>query len=216
MSHVKPADAVPLRVLDVGCGNGRFAGYLTDDPTFSTPANLDYLGIDSSQALLEHASSANAGVGNVRFEIQDILELEDRCAPGSPRFDLIVAFGVLHHIPDAQTRRSFLKTLASLLSEHGVLIVTAWQFGSSERFTSRRIEWAHYNESADDPIDERQLDEGDYLLRFGSSPLPRYCHFASKDELRDLFTGCAVTWLDEFGDDGKSHDLNQYAVVTPK
>lgn len=216
MTHVKPAHGEPLNVLDVGCGNGRFARYLADHPGNDAPNRFHYLGIDSSRGLLDHARRANADLANVEFEDHDVLHLEDQFVADARRFDVIAAFGVLHHIPGATTRRALVETLVSLLSDRGVLIVTAWQFGTSERFRSRRIDWTQYNEDAIDPINEAELEEGDYLLRFANSPLPRYCHFASADELRDLFAGSNITWLDEYCEDGKTRDLNQYAVVTPR
>jgi hypothetical protein len=107
-----------------------------------------------------------------------------------------------------------LHDLVSLLSARGVLVVTAWQFGAVEHFTSRAIAWSDYNRGAEQSIDEAELEEGDYLLGFGSSPHPRYCHFTSAAELHELFRDAPVTWVDEYCDDGKTQDLNRYAVVS--
>lgn len=214
MSHVRGQRDEPLSVLDVGSGNGRFAGYLASEALIERAGSLQYLGIDSSASLLGHARDAHPNRERVEFLEHDLLDLKDLFSDGARRFDLIVAFGVLHHIPGEQTRRDFVQTLVSLLNDCGLLVVTAWQFGSAERFRSHTIAWSQFNEDSPDPIDEGDLEEGDYLLRFGASPFPRYCHFASKDELRGLFAGCPIEWRDEYCADGKTDNLNQYAVVS--
>ena len=108
----------------------------------------------------------------------------------------------------------FLRAMISLLEPDGILIVTAWQFGASERFASRIVPWATYNETAEHPIDEAQLEVGDHLLGFATEALPRYCHFSSPDEVRRLLADSEITWLDRYEADGKTGDLNLYAVLS--
>jgi tRNA (uracil-5-)-methyltransferase TRM9 len=218
MSHVSRSDAGPLSVLDAGCGNGRFAPYLAETEARTErgtkSCDIQYLGIDSSASLLAHAKQSYADLTWAEFREHDVLELASDTPSDFGPFDLIVAFGVLHHIPGSEARRGFLHDLVSLLSARGVLVVTAWQFGAVEHFTSRAIAWSDYNRGAEQSIDEAELEEGDYLLGFGSSPHPRYCHFTSAAELHELFRDAPVTWVDEYCDDGKTQDLNRYAVVS--
>jgi tRNA (uracil-5-)-methyltransferase TRM9 len=217
MSHVIRPDTGPLSVLDAGCGNGRFVRYLAETEARTErgteKCDVQYLGIDSSTSLLAHAKQSYADLSWAEFREHDVLELATETPSDFGPFDLVVAFGVLHHVPDSNARRVFLHDLVSLLSARGVLVVTAWQFGAVEHFTSRAIAWSDYNRRAEQPIDESDLEEGDYLLGFGSSPHPRYCHFTSATELHELLRDAPVTWVDEYCDDGKTRDLNRYAVV---
>ncbi|MGA3324794.1 MAG: class I SAM-dependent methyltransferase [Terriglobia bacterium] len=81
------------RVLDVGCGPGRLLAFLPD---------VSYVGIDASASYL---ATARARFPQSRFEQ---LDLEGDCSTFPDRdFDLIVAIGILHHLPDAAAARLF-------------------------------------------------------------------------------------------------------------
>ena len=62
-------------------------------------------------------------------------------------------------------------------------------------------------------IGKRILEPGDHLLRWGATSLPRYCHFTTPDELRDLLPAGETERVDEFTADGKAGDLNRYVVL---
>jgi SAM-dependent methyltransferase len=209
LSHLNPPHDPPISVLDVGCGNGRFATFL--EHKLSSPHR--YLGLDSSPALLSHARSAHDCHKDVAFEELDILDPCARLAPAGARFDLIALFGVLHHVPGRASRSDLIERLIARLIPGGILIVTAWQFGAFDRFRSRIIPWELYNAETRDPIDEGELEAGDHLLGFADASLPRYCHFAPQDELRELVTQRCAELVDEFSADGKTGDLNRYAVL---
>lgn len=208
VSHLNlPADH-PISVLDVGCGNGRFAKFLEDH--LASP--YCYRGIDSSPALLDRARDAHRALDHVQFENCEILDSGVALAPNENRFDLVVLFGVLHHVPGEASRRELIERLVAQLLPGGILIVTAWQFGAFERFRSRIIPWAQHNAQARESIDPCELEEGDHLLRWGDASLPRYCHFTPPGELRELIANPIAVRIDEFSADGKTGDLNQYAV----
>ncbi|MBW2418992.1 MAG: class I SAM-dependent methyltransferase [Deltaproteobacteria bacterium] len=122
------ARSEPLAVLDVGCGNGRFATFLAE----RLHGRIDYLGIDSSEALLVHAREQNAALPEARFACVDALcgalESEALTRP----FDLVVLFGLLHHVPGFETRRALLTRLVGGLAPGGLLAVAAWQFAAFE------------------------------------------------------------------------------------
>ena len=89
LARVQPGQ----RVLDVGCGPGRLRDFLPD---------VSYTGIDSNPAYL---AKARARYPHDRFEQ---LDLEADCSTFPDRdFDLIVAYGVLHHLTDAAAGRLF-------------------------------------------------------------------------------------------------------------
>ncbi|MBW2290926.1 MAG: class I SAM-dependent methyltransferase [Deltaproteobacteria bacterium] len=216
-----------ISVLDVGCGNGRFASFLEDE--LGQP--FRYLGLDSSSALLSHARGAGDSPSYIEFAQREILDSTVQLVPAGSRYDLIALFGVLHHVPAEASRRDLLQRLISQLTVGGILIVTAWQFGAFERFRARMLPWQTYNDRisdafdqigadqigadqiGEDQIDERELEAGDHLLRWGATSLPRYCHFTNPDELRELLATDRAEWVDEFSADGKTGDLNRYAVL---
>ncbi len=201
-----------LSVLDLGCGNGRFARFL--DQGCRHPVR--YLGVDACEGLLELAREAAPRNLEPRFEYRDVLvEANSESLPDGP-FDLIVLFGLLHHVPAREARRALLARCSRALSPGGVLVVTAWRFGAFERFRSRYVSWQDYNSSIAAPgrrIDTADLEAGDHLLGWRDDPLPRYCHYVDRDELTDLLTGLPVRAIDRFEADGKTEDLNDYAIV---
>jgi len=76
-----------LRSLDLGCGPGAFADLFDGD---------DYVGADTNPRYIEHARRTRRGafiVGDARK-----LELPDA------RFDQVLIFGLLHHLPDEDVR----------------------------------------------------------------------------------------------------------------
>jgi SAM-dependent methyltransferase len=96
------------RVLDAGCGMGRFAEVCAD-------AGAEVYGIDLSSAV--DAASANLGArANVAICQADILSPPFQ--PGS--FDFIYSLGVLHHTPD--TRQAF-ESLVPLLRPGGSMAI---------------------------------------------------------------------------------------------
>ncbi len=91
--------------------------------------------------------------------------------------------------------------------------MAAWQFADRERFRKRMVSLDRYNARAEHPIDPAQLESGDHLLRFGDARNPRYCHHCDDSELRALFSDLPVRFLDAYESDGKTNDLNLYAIV---
>lgn len=104
------------RVLEVGCGMGRFLEVVAD-------AGAEAIGVDLSAAV--DAAQANLGERpNVHILQADVFRL-----PFPPRsFDLIYSIGVLHHTPD--TREAFAR-LPGLLKADGRIAV--WVYGSRLR-----------------------------------------------------------------------------------
>jgi SAM-dependent methyltransferase len=173
----------PISVLDLGCGNGRFFAELTR-------RNLagEYLGIDNSAALLELARNRHP---EARFIEADVL------SPIAGDFDLVVAFGLLHHLPSFGNRRRLMESLAA----HRHACVTFWRFEDRPRFQKRMLPW---------PFEGREA--GDHLLAFGEEG-PRYCHHASDEEILELIAATGMSEIDRYSDDGETGDLNLYSVL---
>jgi SAM-dependent methyltransferase len=104
------------RVLDVGCGMGRFAEVCAD-------AGAEVHAIDLSRAV-EAAARNLGGRPNVRIYQADVMRLP--FAAGS--FDAIYSIGVLHHTPD--TRAAF-QRLPGLLKPGGAIAI--WVYSARLR-----------------------------------------------------------------------------------
>ena len=192
----------PLRVLDVGCGNGRFALFLDRNPDLRSERPFNYLGIDSSAELIERARSACADRGHIRFEVADL-----EVANLEPTFDFVTLFGVVHHLPGFDNRRRALERAAVALAPGGLLAVTCWQFTDDPRFESRRLDWG-----PDAGVDPAELEPGDHLLRWGPGDpgARRYCHHTDEDELDRLVGGLPLTETARYRADGAGDRQNLY------
>ena len=106
--YVRPGD----KVLDLGCGNGRFFEILKDK-------GVDYIGVDFSERLIEIAKKRYP---QVKFQVADALNLP---FPNN-FFDKVYAIAVLHHIPSKEFRQRFLEEAKRVLKPGGLLILTCW------------------------------------------------------------------------------------------
>jgi SAM-dependent methyltransferase len=204
----RPADGVP-RILDVGCGNGRFADALLDAlPPFA------YHGIDASEALLAEPRARHASRRELRFTAHDFVADTLEPAPGPERFHTILLLGVLHHVPGAATRRRLLAECAQRLEPGGVLVLTLWRFEHLERLRKRLVPWQDLPGRGGPPLDLAELEPGDHLLPFGPADgALRYCHAFGDDESSDLLDSVRLERVDSWLADGETEDLNQWCVL---
>lgn len=213
-----PRAGRPDRVLDVGCGNGRFGRLLANTARTAT----EYLGVDASEPLLESARRAlrdsPRGFDALLLRLDFLDEPgPDAALPPGP-FDLIVVFGVLHHVPSRALRRRLVEALERRLDRGGVLALTAWQFERRERFARSVFPADELRRRAGEwGLDPNDLEAGDHLLGFsGDASTPRYCHHTSASELDALTAGLGLELCASFLDDGKTRDLNLYRVLVKR
>ena len=201
----------PRRVLDLGCGNGRFFSFLSrywpsDEPLF-------YVGVDESLALLVAARRAGPGC-DAHFVRADFIATPPSSLFEAGRFDLIVAFGVLHHVPGSEQRVALLRCMLHLLAPGGEAVCTFWQFEDDPRFASRKVDWAR----APVALATERLEPGDHLLRWGDSreeDALRYCHSTPASEVEELARQAGADVARSAFADGKSGRLNYYAWLRP-
>ena len=107
LQYITPGD----KVLDLGCGNGRFSGVFQKD--------IEYIGVDNSEGMIEIARKKYPGAD---FSVADALNLP---FPEN-YFDKVFSFAVIHHVPSTELRIKFLKEARKVLRPGGILILTVW------------------------------------------------------------------------------------------
>ncbi len=194
-------------VLDIGCGNGRFGEYLLE----SIATTTSYTGIDSNQHLLEEAQKKMAHHQKSQFIQLDVLSAVNTNALAEisrkNHFQLVVAFGFLHHVPDKKLRENLFTTISQSLTSSGLFVFTTWQFLAFERLRKKIVDPSEAGIQASD------LEEGDYVLDWkrGQHAL-RYCHAFTPTEVESLLFIAKLELITTFMADGKEGTVNQYYV----
>ena len=137
------------KILDFGCGNGRYAAPLLDQTEATiTACDISQKAIDElSVRCARHVES-----GRLRLVYGDLSALANTPRPGEG-FDLaILMFGVLGHIFSRALRQETLATIRRLLRPGGRIIVTVPN--AARRFLRRQI-------MARRLVREGQLEPGD-------------------------------------------------------
>ena len=196
----------PLRLADIGCGNGRLAEMLDSR---GTP--VDYVGVDAGPRLLALAREHCAGLAHVRTRfVQADLAMAgwaDGLGDPAPVFDAVVCLATLQHLPSFDLRAAVVCDLARLVAGDGWVVLSAWQFLTSPRFTAKLIPWESAGLSAD------QVEPGDALLPWAQGvSAVRYVHQIDHAEMQRLAEAAGLRWVDHFYADGKEGNLNLYGV----
>jgi SAM-dependent methyltransferase len=109
------------RILDIGCGTAELLSLL--------PADADYTGFDMSPAYIEAARRRYGGRGRFLCAKADAFVPEDG-------FDIAMAFGVLHHLDDAESRKVFAGARKAL-KPSGRMVTLDGTFTESQSALSR-------------------------------------------------------------------------------
>jgi len=98
------------RILDIGCGTSEILAFL--------PETVQYWGYDISQSYIEAARKRFGRHGHFEFRQLDRVELEIL-----PRFDVVIALGVLHHLDDPLVIELFSLARAALVEGGRVITI---------------------------------------------------------------------------------------------
>ena len=186
-----------FRVLDVGCGNGRFGAFLAEQRL------IEFTGIDSNAYLLQRAGEllTEKNIPHQLYQHDILAPL-----PVKSAFDLVVLFGVMHHIPGEENRRAMLLQLLELVAPGGLLVVTFWLFYKVDKLRERILPW-------DDPrlpaeYQNLDVESNDFILDWRrDTPALRYCHYVDRAEADRLTEGMQVIGMYE------ADAANQYVVI---
>ena len=167
VAAVRGADAVPLTLIDVGCGYGRDCRYLAAE------LGCRVLGLDPAPAAVAAARRTRRPDLDVEYLAGDAASLaEDGAQAG--RFDVAFA-GNVYHLLSPGGRREFAAALAALVRPGGLLFLS----------TLSPRDPQHY--AVGEPVlgEERSWVEHVYL------------HFCTTDELTADFAAFTVLDLEE-------------------
>jgi SAM-dependent methyltransferase len=191
-----------VKVLDVGCGNGRLAERLEKEGR-----RVRYVGVDASSELIAIASARAARLHKVaaEFRVADITQQGwSASLAGVMPFDIAIMLAVLHHVPSFDLRGAVLRDIHALLRPGGELIMTNWHFERNERLRKKVVPWQTVG------IDPRDLESGDALLTWERGGVGyRYCHLITKVEVRRMAEQSGFEVVEQFYADA---DLNLYSV----
>jgi len=118
-------DMTGKRMLDIGCGTAEILRHL--------PESMDYVGFDVSEEYIAEAERRFAARGSFRAERVREARLEDM-----PPFDVVLAFGLLHHLDDDEVVALF-RLASSALKSGGRLITVDPVYISGQNPVARWI-----------------------------------------------------------------------------
>jgi tRNA (uracil-5-)-methyltransferase TRM9 len=189
------------RVLDVGCGNGRFARFLEG----RLGESFEYCGVDESAFGIAEAEKRLGSRRNVTLVEADFTV---SLPPGV--FDLVGLFGVLHHVPGRSNRIELLTRLEARLAPGGLLAFSLWRFDRVPRFQKKIVPWDEFLAETGLEVDEGDLEPGDHILTWGGAPPAyRYCHAVSDEEGEEMRRALRLELLSSF-DSGS--EPNRYCL----
>lgn len=102
------------KIIDLGCGNGRFAAFID-----LKGLKNSYLGIDNSTKLIE--------IARKKHPKHHFIEGNQLNIPvENSSTDVIVNIRAFHHLPSKKTRVQALSEMRRVLKKDGILIISVW------------------------------------------------------------------------------------------
>ncbi len=199
--------------LDIGCGSGVLGQRLSNSGMRGS-----YLGLDFSQPLLEEARKGAQALEmhpgfELDYQFHNLLDTPLSATVGAKRFNGVLAFAALHHVPGNQVRLGILQQVHDLLKPGGVFVHSEWQFQNSPKLMARVQPWPlvglaeHDVEAGDTLLDWRHAAGGE-----ATEPGLRYVHLFNEAELAQMAEQSGFSIREQFTSDGKSGDLALYQV----
>jgi len=185
------------KILDIGCGNGRFLDVLM---TKKNNINWSYLGLDNSAKLIKYAQDKY----NNKFEVINIIDLKKI---KENNFKYIFSWAAFHHLPGNNLRSKFLKDIYNLISPEGFFVFSVWKLRNRKNFFGLSLK-----SFLEQILQGRILDFGDLIFNWKGDKngkiRPRYYHAFSKKGLLRLISKTNFK-VEKFLED----DFNYYYIL---
>jgi SAM-dependent methyltransferase len=181
-----------ISVLDLGCGNARFYRYIKEN----LGQELEYLGIDNNDYMMIEAIMRYP---KAKFISSDVLKDPEKI---EGKYDLVVAFGLTHHIPGSNYRLKWFAQILSKVKTKGLVVFTFWNLHTDKRFEKA--------------IEAKDLEENDFYYGWGDSDDRRYVHIYDEEEIRtisQLFKDKGFKLIKTYDSDGKNNRMNTYIIL---
>lgn len=197
-----------FNLLDVAAGNMRFEKFLSE--RFEN-LKFNFYAVDNADSMvpdLAHLQYQSLDLVSSMLEGNSLTELIE-----APSAEVSVSFGFMHHIPSFEHRVELLKTLISKTKPDGLAIVSFWQFLSNPKLRAKALV------SHAEGLKKYKLEglgKDDFLLGWKhDESVFRYCHNFEQDEIDAIIDSVknSATLIDSFVADGKTNDMNNYAVL---
>jgi SAM-dependent methyltransferase len=183
-----------VRVLDVGCGNGRLLKVLSE-------RRAKYVGLDQSESLIKICQGKYP---EYKFAAGDILNLGEL---SDYDFDYVFCVAVLHHLPGFDSRLQALKQLKNKIKAGGKIILTVWNMWPQKKYFRMNLKFALLK-----IFGRNKTDFGDVFFDWrapGGMMSKRYYHMFTKRELVKLAKKTGLKIKKYFKD-----KYNYYLVLT--
>ncbi|MBQ6502823.1 MAG: class I SAM-dependent methyltransferase [Flexilinea sp.] len=199
--------------LDLGCGSGALGCIWA-----AQNRQGSYTGLDFSGPLLREAEKVTEGLSGEQLQIRyvpgDLMDPDWPAVLAGRKFDGVLAFASLHHIPGKENHLRIFRQVHELLKPGGTFIFSVWQFQNSPKLMQRIQPWSKTE------IDAGELEEGDTLLDWRHA-LPenkekqglRYVHLFHEDELKEIAEDSGFEVSDSFYSDGAEGNLGLYMIL---
>lgn len=150
------------RVLDLGCGNGRFCDLL-----IGQNEEIKYFGVDNSENLLK--------IARQRYPQWQFVLNNGITLPFTENFfHKILCIAVLHHLPSRELRREFLREAYRVLEPGGLIVITTWHLWQNQMHWPVLLRYAWLKLTG-----RSKLDWGDFYKPWGEKGIRFFHNFTS-------------------------------------
>lgn len=186
------------RLLDVGCGDGRFGRFCLEHGLAA-----EYTGLDFSAEMLRAAESTFRGGTFLQRDLS-----RPDCLGGLEAFELVSCLATMQHIPGRQNRLRLLEEMAAHLAPDGRIVLSNWQFLESDRQRRKITPWQQVG------LEAEQVEDNDYLLTWQRGGQGyRYVAFIDAAETGEMAHKAGLRTVAQFRSDGREGNLNLYTML---
>jgi len=101
------------KVLEIGCSVGNLS------TAFSEYNDIDFLGIDIDERVIEKAKKRFKKLKNFYFQKTNLIDIKK----SDKRFDFIIFGSILHHVDD-KLSKELLSIASSILNDEGIIVIS--------------------------------------------------------------------------------------------